>query len=93
MLLDAQQREYAYCVQIETRTGESAVISPALLTQKQVKHFVQFEFKRLSQEAGIRGSRIHVEQVAAVDCKGAADYNKVISDVAARLRSGVKKVA
>jgi hypothetical protein len=73
--------EYPYSVKIETPTGQSATVAVAFLTPKQVQDFLQIEFKKLAQEAGVKGSRIHVERAAA------ADYEKVISEVMACLRS------
>ena len=81
MIPEGQQPEYPYSVKIETPSGKSATVAVAFLTPKQVQDFLQIEFKRLAQEAGIKGSRIHVERAAA------ADYDKVISEVTACLRS------
>ena len=79
--------EYPYSVKIETPTGQSATVSIAFLTPKQVEDFLQFEFKRLAQEAGVRGARIHVERAMT------ADYEKVIHEVTACLRSATANAA
>jgi len=79
--------ESPYSVKIETPTGQSATVSIAFLTPKQVEDFLQFEFKRLAQEAGVRGARIHVERAMT------ADYQKVIHEVTACLRSGTANAA
>ena len=81
MTVEVQQSEYPYSVRVETPNGQSATVPIAFLTRKQVEDFLQFEFKRLAQEAGIKGARIHVERAAT------ADYEKVISEVTACLRS------
>jgi hypothetical protein len=87
MTPETQQPEYPYSVKIETPTGQSATVSIAFLTPKQVEDFLQFEFKRLAQEAGIRGARIHVERAIT------ADYDKVIHEVTACLRSATASAA
>jgi hypothetical protein len=46
--------------------------------------FLQSEFKRLAQEAGVKGARIHVERAVA------ADYEQVLREVAACLFSAAK---
>jgi hypothetical protein len=80
MSLGAQQLEYPYSVKIETPTGKSATVSVAFMTPKQVEDFLQFDFKRLAQEAGIKGARIHVERAIT------ADYNKVVNEVTTCLK-------
>jgi hypothetical protein len=87
MTRETQQPEYPYSVKIETPTGQSATVSIAFLTPKQVEDFLQFEFKRLAQEAGVKGARIHLERAAT------ADYEKVISEATACLRTATVKVA
>lgn len=87
MAVEAQQAEYPYSVKIEVSTGQSADVPIAFLTRQQVESFVQFDFKRLMEEAGIKGARIHVERAMT------ADYEKVLSDVAACLRTANPKVA
>src|SRR3954465_8297548 len=59
---ETQQSESPYCVRIETETGQSATVPIAVLTPKQLEIFLQSEFKRLAQEAGVKGARIHVER-------------------------------
>jgi len=87
MTLETQQPEYPYSVRAETPTGQSATVSIAFLTPKQVEDFLQFQFKRLAQEAGVRGARIHVERAIA------ADYEKVMREVTACLRSATEDTA
>jgi hypothetical protein len=74
---ETQQSESPYCVRIETETGQSATVPIAVLTPKQLEIFLQSEFKRLAQEAGVRGARIHVERAIA------ADYEQVLREVTA----------
>ena len=81
MTPQTQQPEYPYSVKIETSTGHSATVPVAFLTPKQVENFLQFDFKRLTEEAGIKGARIHVERAMT------ADYENVMSEVIACLRS------
>ena len=87
MNADTQQPEYPYFVKIETSTGQSANVPIAFLTRQQVENFVQFDFKRLVEEAGIKGARIHVERATT------ADYAKVLGEITACLRSAPVKVA
>jgi hypothetical protein len=87
MTLEAQQAEYPYFVKIETTAGQSANVPIAFLTRQQVENFIQFDFKRLVEEAGIKGARIHVERAST------ADYQKVLGDIAACLRTAPVKVA
>jgi hypothetical protein len=87
MTPETQQSESPYCVKIETATGRSTTVPIAVLTAKQLEDFLQIDFKRLSQEAGAKGARVHVERAVA------ADYEQVIRDVAACLRSAKANVA
>jgi len=87
MTPEAQQSECPYAVKIETTAGRSTTIPFALLTPKQLEDFLQIEFKRLSQEAGTKGARVHVERAVA------ADYEQVIREVGASLRSGKASAA
>lgn len=87
MPLEAQQSESPYCVKIETATGQSSTVPIAVLTAKQLEVFLQTEFKRLAQEAGVQGARIHVERAVA------ADYEQVLREVSACLLSAKKRVA
>ena len=75
------QFESPYSVKIETATGGSTTIPIAVLTPKQLEDFLQIEFKRLAQEAGVKGAIVHVERAVA------ADYEQVIREVTACLRS------
>ena len=81
MIPETQHPEYPYSVKIETPTGQSTTVPITFLTAKQVEDFLQFEFKRLAQDAGVKGARIHVERAVT------ADYEKFIREVKACLRS------
>ena len=87
MTLEAQQSESPYCVKIETANGQSSTVPIAVLTPKQLEVFLQSEFKRLAEEAGVKGARIHVERAIA------ADYEQVLREVSACLLSAKKRVA
>ena len=84
---ETQQSESPYCVKIETATGQSSTVPIAFLTTKQLEVFLQTEFKRLAQEAGVQGARIHVERAVA------ADYEQVLREVSACLQSAKKRAA
>ncbi len=86
MIPQTRQPLYPYSVNIETATGKPATLPVTLLTPKQVEE-VQVEFKRLAQEAGIKGARINVQRVIA------DDYEKVIREAKARLRYAAPKAA
>ena len=73
--------EYPYVLRIETTTGHSISVPIAFLTAKQVEVFLQSDFTRLVQEAGLSGVRIHVERAPT------ADYDKVLGEVATYLRT------
>ena len=79
-----QQSESPYCVRIETETGQSSTVPIAFLTPKELEVFLQIEFKRLAQEAGVKGVRIHVERAIA------ADYDQLLGEVASCLFSAKK---
>jgi hypothetical protein len=87
MTPETQQSESPYCVRIETETGQSSTVPIAVLTPKQLEVFLQSEFKRLAQEAGVKGARIHVERAIA------ADYEQVLREVAACLFSAKARAA
>lgn len=87
MTQETQQFESPYCVKVETGSGHSATIQVAFLTPKELEAFLQTDFKRLAQEAGVKGARIHVERAAA------ADYEQVLRDVSACLVSATKRAA
>jgi hypothetical protein len=84
---ETQPSESPYCVKIELETGQSATVPIAVLTPKELEVFLQSEFKRLTQEAGVKGARIHVERTTA------ADYEQVLSEVTACLCSAKARVA
>ncbi len=81
-----QQLLHPYSVKIETPTGKSATLPVTLLTPKQAEE-VQVEFKRLAQEAGIKGARINVQRGIG------NDYEKVIHEIKACLRKAMAKAA
>jgi hypothetical protein len=87
MTPETPQSESPYCVKIETGTGQLSTVPIAVLTPKQLEVFLQTEFKRLAQEAGVKGVRIHVERAIA------ADYEQVLNEVSACLLSAKKRVA
>jgi hypothetical protein len=87
MSVEAQQPEYPYFVKVESSTGQSANVPIAFLTRQQVENFLQFDFKRLVEAAGIKGARIHVERATT------ADYDKVLGEVASCLRTATANVA
>ena len=87
MTPEMQQSESPYRVKIETATGQSSTVPIAVLTPKQLEVFLQTEFQRLAQEAGVKGARIHVERAVA------ADYEQVLREVSACLLSAKKRVA
>jgi hypothetical protein len=87
MAPETQPAEYPYFVKIETATGQTATVSIAFMTPKQVENFFQFDFKRLVQEAGVKGARIHVERAVT------ADYEKVLDEITACLRTARVKAA
>lgn len=87
LTLETREFESPYCVKIETGSGHSATIQIAVLTPKQLEVFLQTEFKRLAQEAGVKGARIHVERAVA------ADYDQVLREVSACLQSATKRAA
>jgi hypothetical protein len=87
MAPETTQPESPYCLKIETATGQSSTVPIAFLTSKQLEVFLQTEFKRLAQEAGVKGARIHVERAIA------ADYEQVLREVSACLQSAKKRAA
>ena len=86
MTPETQQSESPYSVTIET-AGRSATVPIVFLAPKQLEDFLQVEFKRLAQEAGVKGARVSVERTVA------ANYEQVIREVAACLRSAKVNVA
>jgi len=87
MTPETQQSESPYCVKIEIGTGQSSTVPIAVLTPKQLEVFLQGEFQRLAQEAGVKGARIHVERAIA------ADYDQVLREVEACLTAAKKRAA
>ena len=84
---ETQQSESPYSVRIETESGQSATVPIAVLTPKQLEVFLQSEFNKLAQEAGVKGVRIHVERAIA------ADYEQVLREVTACLSSAKTRAA
>jgi hypothetical protein len=84
---EAQAIEYPFTLKIETSTGQSVTVPIAFLTREQVAKLLQADFKRLAEEAGMKGTRVHVEQAVT------ADYDKVLQEVAAYLRRAAQKAA
>jgi len=81
-----QQLLHPYTVKIDTPTGKSTTLPVTLLTAKQAEE-VQAEFKRLAQDAGVKGARINVQRVTA------DDYEKVIREAKACLRNALARAA
>jgi hypothetical protein len=87
MTSETQQSESPYSIKIETAMGRSTTVPIAVLTPEQLKDFLQIDFKRVAQEAGAKGARVHVERAVA------ADYEQVIQEVATCLRSAKASAA
>lgn len=79
--------EFPYFVKIETANGQSTTVPIAFLTRKQVEQFLQVDFKRIVEESGVKGARIYVERATT------ADYEKVLKDFTACLRSASARAA
>ena len=84
---ETQPSESPYCVRVETEAGQSSTVPIAVLTPKQLEIFLQTEFQRLAQEAGVKGARIHVERAVA------ADYEQVLREVTACMSSAKARAA
>ncbi len=80
MSLETQNVEHPYTLKIEISPGQSVTVPIAFLTREQVAKFLQSDFKRITEEAGVKGIRVHVEQAAT------ADYDDVLQEVTAYLR-------
>jgi len=87
MSSEVQNVEYPFTLKIETSTGQSVTVPIAFLTREQVAKFLQSDFKRITEEAGAKGIRVHVEQAAT------ANYDNVIEEVTAYLRRTSMKKA
>ena len=86
--MSSEAIEYPYTLKIETPTGQSITVPIAFLTREQINKLLQTDFKRLAQEAGASGTRVHVEQAVT------ANYDSVLQEVAAHLRrTALKKAA
>ena len=87
MSLETQLPEYPYFVKIETSSGKSTTVPVAFMTPRQIESFLQTDFKKLVDETGLHGVRVSVERATT------ADYQAVLREVAACLRSAPVKVA
>jgi hypothetical protein len=84
---EVQKIEYPYTLKIETSTGQTVTVPIAFLTREQVAKFLQTDFQKLTQEAGVKGTRVYVEQAQT------ADYDNVLQEVGAYLRRSAMKTA
>jgi hypothetical protein len=84
---EMEQPEFPYFVKIETAAGRSQTVPIAFLTRTEVEHFLQTDFKRLVEEAGMTGVSVHIERPTTVD------YEAVLREVAACLRNGSVRAA
>ncbi|HUN90101.1 MAG TPA: hypothetical protein VMU28_14980 [Terriglobales bacterium] len=85
MSSEVQQVEYPFTLKVETATGQSVTVPIAFLTREQVAKFLQTDLQRLTKEAGVKGTRVHVEQAQT------ANYDSVLQEVAAHLkRAGLR---
>ena len=87
MSSEAQKIEFPFTLKVETTTGQSITVPIAFLTREQVGKLLQSDFKRLAEEAGVQGSRVHVEQAVT------ANYDSVLQEVSAHLRRAALKKA
>ena len=83
---ELQQVEYPFMVKVEMAAGQTVTVPIAFLTREQVAKFLQTDFQRITKEAGVKGTRVHVEQAIT------ADYEKVLAEVTAHLRRAALKV-
>ena len=86
MMPEAKHVEYPFTVTVETENGES-VVPVASLTREQVAQLLQHDFKRLAQEAGVNGARVHIQPAPT------ANYEDVLEGVAAGLRGSTMRKA
>jgi hypothetical protein len=87
MTLEAQQAECPLAVTVETSAGQSVIVPFASLTREQVATFLQVDFKRLVQQVGLKGARVHVQHAQTVG------YNKLLEETEAYLRRAAIKAA
>lgn len=80
MIPETQEVRYAYALTIQTPSGQSITIPMAFLTRAQIADFLQSDFNRLAQAAGVKGARIELQHAET------ADYVAVLEEVAACLR-------
>ncbi len=84
---EPMQPEYPYVLTIETAPGQSTTVPIAFLTAKEIETFLQADFQRLVEAAGLKGVRVHIERAPT------ADYDKVLVDVAGHLRAVATRAA
>lgn len=87
MAQDTQAAELPFFVKIETANGKTTTVPIAFMTRQQVETFLQTDFKRLVNEAGIKGARIFIERAQT------ADYQKVLQEVGESLRAAAGRAA
>lgn len=87
MAQETQAAELPFFVKIETANGKTTTVPIAFMTRGQVETFLQTDFKRLVNEAGIKGARIFIERAQT------ADYQKVLQEVGESLRAAAGRAA
>ncbi|HET9697831.1 MAG TPA: hypothetical protein VFP40_13250 [Terriglobales bacterium] len=87
MSSEAQKVEYPFTLKIETSTGQSVTVPIAFMTREQIGKLLQTDFKRIAEEAGVKGSRVYVEQAVT------ANYDNVLQEVETYLRRAALKTA
>ncbi len=87
MSSEAPQAEHPYVLKIETSNGQFTNLPIAFLTPKQIESFIQTDFQQLVRDAGMKGVRVHVERAVA------ADYEKILSEVADYVRAAAVRAA
>ena len=84
---EVQNIEYTYAVTLETPLGQSIVVPFASLTREEVASFLQVDFKRLVDHAGVKGARVQVEHASTIG------YDRVLEETEACLRRTAMKAA
>jgi len=87
MAQEMQAAELPFFVKIETANGKTTTVPIAFMTRQQVETFLQTDFKRLVQEAGVKGARIFIERAQT------ADYKKVLDELGAYLKTAAGRAA
>ncbi len=77
---------FPYSVKISTATGTDAILPLTLLTSKEAER-LQVEFKKIAQDAGVRGARISVHRLTT------NGYDGVLQEAKACLRKAAPKAA